>query len=478
MNKIQQFFKSDKAIESDIQYKGITKYMPLIVCGGFFLLTIFLFIFGPYDWHITNSKKLYIFLFSAFFSLVLGYMFASLQKRKVKETKYNVNNIILISFIFFIAIYICNTYSTTGKFYPDIIRGIFDSGTAYRISHSALSKFGIIVTYASIIISPIVAFLTPLFFLYFKSLSKCSRVLGIITLILNLTLGIAQGIINSYATFVFQTSLFLLLYLLSLPKKKIKSKIVLLVIIVTLLASFLGYYKVVMGNRLVADATAPVEDDSSVQTPSVKPDKEENSNNNNDSKHNVELFNGSAVFLTATVKDKYFLSFLPESVLGPTNHIISYITHGYKGLSLAMDEEFTTSYGLGFSDFFRHNFLKVIGKTNLEEKIYARTYMAKIENKGWSTGGVWSSFFIYPASDIGFPLTILLVFFIGIIFNIAWRDTLESKNIFAAVIFYNMCLMICFFSANNILFQGGGTFLTMVVSGLLWIYTRFKKENK
>jgi len=459
-------FITSNELKSSLKYKGIARYMPLIICGGFYLLTILLFIFGPYDWHISRPAPLYTFLFMTLFALIIGYITASFIKRKKIVKNYNVNKIIFLSFLIFIVLYVFNTYTSTGKFYPDIIRGIFDSGTAYRISHSSTSSLSTILTYINIILTPITSFLTPLFFIYYKSLSKRSKVLGIICLVLNLFLGIAQGVINSYATFVFQVCLYLVLYIFStIGNKKTKEKVFLFFIILLLLFSFLFYYKTVMSNRLIADATSGNE---------VIETTEETFDND---KIN-DMFNASATFEFSTLKENHLLSFLPDSISGSTNHIISYITHGYKGLSLAMDENFTSSYGLGFSDFFRHNILKLIGQSDQEGKLYERTYMYKIEDSGWRTGAIWSTFFIFPASDIGFAFTIVLVFIIGFIFNLSWRDALESKNIFAAVIFSNLCIMICFFCANNALFQNGGTFITMMVMTISWILTRKVKEGR
>ena len=39
---IIKFFQKDKQLDTEIKYDGIAKYMPLIICGGFFLATIIL----------------------------------------------------------------------------------------------------------------------------------------------------------------------------------------------------------------------------------------------------------------------------------------------------------------------------------------------------------------------------------------------------------------------------------------------------
>ncbi len=486
--KIINFFKKEQQIDVEIKYAGIAKYMPLIICGGFFFVSILLFAFGPFEWNITNALKLYSFLGLSLLSLIIGYILGVKIPRKKTNSNFDINHIIYISFILFIVVYFLNSYATTGDIFPNVIRGLFNSGEAYRTSHSITSNFSTYVIYLGILISPIISFITPLYFLYFKNLSLGSKTLGTLVIVLNLCSGIAQGVINSYATLAFQIIMFLLIYLFSNFKEKSnKKKLAVLILILSIGLSFLVYYKTVMGNRLIKDSESTIVESDSINKSDGKNDSQINNNtqtnnkeetiNNKKEEENISdsnMFNGSAEYIAQSkLKEKHIFSFLPDAIEGSANHLTSYITHGYKGLSLALDKDFTSSYGLGFSDFFRHNLLKVIGKTEMEEEIYQRTYMYKISQDGWVAGNVWTSFFVYPASDIGFSLTVVLIFAIGFIFSLSWRDTLESKNIFSAVLFMNLCMVICFFCANNVYFQNGGSFLTISSMFILWILSRF-----
>ena len=486
--KIFKFFNDEKKLKTEIEYKGIAKYMPLIVCGGFYLLTILLFAFGPFDWNISNSKDLYLFLSFSLIALIVGYILGATIKRKKKFLNVNVNHIMYLSFAIYIIMYILNCYITTGKLYPDIIRGLFDSGTAYRISHSTLSGLSTYVFYLSIVATPFTSFIMPFLFIYYKSLNLKSKIMGFTVIFLNLAIGIAQGVINSYAVLAFQVIMFLLIYLFSNIKNKSKIKICSIILSILLIGtSFLFYYKIVMSNRLIAD-TLPENNIVEKNNDKLSDNANKNEINNKKRKHSKNNYSeeeindmllSSAQYISQTsIKNNYFYSFLPNSIKDNINHIVSYVTHGYKGLSFALSKNFTSSYGLGFSDFFRHNFLKIIGKSNIENQIYQRTYMYKIMEDGWETGAVWSTFFIFPASDIGFVLTIILVMFIGFIFSLSWRDALESKNIFASVLFINLCMIICFFCANNVYFQNGGSFLTIFFMGICYIITRLKGKEE
>lgn len=474
--KIINFFRSDVETTTSLEYKGITKFVPLIICGSFYLITILLFIFGPFDWNISNKFDLYSFLFLTVIFLCLGYYVGTKLKYKKNNFRLNLNHVMYVCFGIYLINFVLTCYATTGKFYPDIIRGLFDSGNAYRISHSSLGSLEVVLYYIGIITSPIISFIIPILFIFGKNLNKVSKVFGIITVILNIFLGVAQGIINSYAVYIFQICLFIFIYFFSNFKKiSLKKKVGMFFASILLFLSFFGYYRIVMQNRLLRDTV--VEPDNTVVV-----DVDNNDDNNNpDNNEKEEAINSnvddilsvsSEYIAQSKIKDKYFYSFLPESMKSGLNHFVSYLTHGYKGLSFAMKKDFTSSYGLGFSDFFRHNFLKLIGKSSEEEKIYKRTYMHKILADGWETGAVWSTFFIFPASDIGFPLTVLLIFFIGMLFSVLWRDSIESKNVLAAILFVNLCMIICFFCANNGYLQNGSSFVTIVLIGILWIISR------
>lgn len=469
--KIMNYFKTEKKFQTNFEQNLFTKYLPLILCGGFYAMTIFLFVVGPYDWHISNPVQLYSFLILTMVVLFAGYYIGINTKNKGNGTRLDLNKIIYLSFAVFIILYLFTLYSTTGKFYPDIIMGLLDSGRAYRLSHAPLSNFGKIIYYISILLSPVTVFLIPTTYLYFKSLNIYAKIFGISAIILTLCLGISQGIINTYANTVFLFSFVWIIYLFSTKNKKgIKHFLLGLFILVIVVSSFFLYYKTVMSNRLKADTEKPniMIKDHSKAGPSI----------NNTIQETEDIFNESAQFSIGTLKEKSIYSWLPDEVEGSLNHLTSYLTHGYKGLSLAMEEQFTSSYGLGFSDFFRHNFLKLTNQSDKEDYYYGRTYMGKIEKTGWVTGEVWSSFFIYPASDIGFIGTIILVFLIGFVFAKSWKDTIVSNNLFASMVFLQCCIIVCFFSANNLTFQMGGTFISTIVMMVLWNRSQINKKEK
>ncbi len=485
---ISHMKNTKKNVHTIFNFNGINKYIPIILSGGFFLCTILLFIFGPYDWHINNANEVYSFLIASFVFLIFGYCLAIKFSKIYSVSKYyDINKILSVCIVIYILIYIPTVYIRTGKLYPDIITGIFNSGYAYSIAHSSNST---LIEYLRIIFSPFIVIVTPLCFLYFKNLSKVNKILGIICTLLTLFLGISCGISKQFADFVIQVFIFSSLLFFSNNFKSAKKKLFLVLFLILVSVSFILYYKTIMTNRISTDIDA----NNKINNSEIVLSEEQKNNHINDNNINnssLEIIDNKkslaveenlnsekientmksySTFGYANLrKNNFIIDLLPSKLKTATLYLISYITHGYKGLSFAMSKDFTSAYGLGFSEFARHNVSRLFGK-DFEEKIYKRTYMSKIEENGWYTLDVWSSFFVYPASDIGFILTVVLMLFIGFAFGYSWKDTLITGNMYSAICSYNFIIMVFYLSANNQLFQTGESFVSSFIFFVIYIF--------
>ncbi|HEY5589185.1 MAG TPA: hypothetical protein VIK86_09565 [Candidatus Paceibacterota bacterium] len=493
---VNNYFVGNSTEKLMFEFKGIIKYIPLIICGGFFGFTVIIFAFGPLDWKINNEFELYSFLVSCIIALVFGYILA-IKKGKTpnNELNLNTNNILLMCSIVFLILYIPTVFSRTGKFYPDFLTGLYNAGKAYKISYEYTLNGSKVVEYLRIVFSPFLIMIVPLTLFFMPKLSKKVKIVGLFVMVCMLILGISQGINKISADFTSQIVLFFTLLLFSNYKKgfNIKFRLKILSTIILICALFFMYYSSTMVSRIEMDiskGTAPavvltptdqngsiINEKTEITTtipettidsnlnPDVKPETIDDSINNSVIKY--------ALFGYAVEKENYYLlSLLPNRIRSTALFLSSYVSHGYKGLSIAMSHKFTSSYGFGFSNFLTHNFLKIVGKENYESYIFKRTYVAKTSENGWVTGEVWSTFFVYPASDITFFGTVLVVFLIGYLFGLSWKDTLITKNIFAVVVFFNFCMMIFYFSANNQIFQSGETCVGFIVMIVLWFITR------
>ena len=463
IDKIKKFSVGNVNNNLLFQFTGIIKYIPLIVCGGFFLLTIFIFAFGPLDWSIENPYYLYGFLFFCCIALILGYLLA-IKKGKTETYKINldINKILIICASVYFIFYIPTLLTTTGKWYPDIVTGLMNSGIAYKLSAYYSLHSSHLVMYLRILFSPLMIMVIPITLLFWPKLSTTAKVMGVTTIILSFLLGISQGINKSCADITAQIVLVLMILFFSNNHKgsKIFYRLKIISLIILMCSLFFAYNITIMRNRITTDISLP--DDFEITT------KELNAS--------IDAY---STFGSAVINDQnIILKLIPDELESSVVYLLSYISHGYKGLSIALDQNFTSSYGLGFSDFFRRNISKLFDQPNFEDVVYSRTYMAKTTKLDWPVGLVWSTFFVYPASDISFYGTIALIFLIGYLFALSWKDALKTHNPFAIVAFNGFCMMIFYFSANNQMFQSGENFVGFSVVLLLWFISRLMLKRK
>ncbi len=481
MKKIFEFFKEDKKLSEVSLYTGIVRFIPLILTGTFFAVTIFLSAFGPMDWHIQNPVKLYSFLLVALVALCGGYLLSTFKFKPVnKIMNVNISKIVIICSIIYIALFFPLCKSLTGSWYPNVYLGVSNTGVAYQIA-KYYSEYGSkMVFYINILLSPFVFAIRPFTLFFWKRLSVVAKIFGVAVILLEISLGIAQGLNKQVADIVIQ--LVLILFIMIFANKKETKKqnaihaIKLLSLILVICLTFVLYYGNSMRNRVSMDK---IMFDNNIINEDIIDIKEleKLENQNNRVEEVDELITTNAKFNFATEKENTIWNIMPSKVKSIVNFLTSYFCHGYKGLSYAMEQEFTSSYGLGFSQFFRHNFCKLIGGEAFEKQVYSLTYMGKID-AFWPTGSNWSTFFIFPASDISFFGTILLVFLIGFLFGLAWKDAMSNGNPFALMSFFGFVTMTFYFSANNQMFQMGDTFIAFSFSIILWLITRIFWKKK
>lgn len=520
----------------ELFYEGRVPYIPLYIGAGFLTFSILSVRFGPLDWKISNPFDLYGFLFLSVVLLVLGYCFGTKYKFKnptggIIPTSIDVNLVQFVCGTVFLLIYFPTCYTLTGKWYPDIVRGIFSSGEAYRVTKYLNENTSQFVLYIRFILSPLLILIPGITVYYYQYLNMVSRILGVISIALSWFLGISQGISKNTADLAILLFMYYLIVLLantSTKRQKIKS----FLLLITIILVFAGLYFVLMKNRVTADvldtdkikqvqslepipskSLAPTIESGSTESvvitfpsssmvekstsskykldlaterttsPPEKSSIPDKSEIIKDEKEiDVNLINNEtlkyATFGVADIKaDHFLLTLAPDAVQPQIVLLFGYLTHGYKGLSYALDKEFTSSYGLGFSDFIRHNILRIVGLSKYEDDVFKRTYMSKIESNNWPAGLYWSTFFVYPASDFSFWGVLLLMFFVGLLFSLSWKDSVENKNPFSITVFVSLCTLILYIPANNQLFLGGESTIGFIGCLLLWFLSHSRFPN-
>lgn len=447
-----------------LRFEGLTRLIPLLVCGGFVIGTVVLLVLGPLDWHLQGPVRVFTFLAAALAMLVGGYLWATLRRSRAevaglaerRRAPLSASTLVVIGAIIYLVLYPPTVHTTTGSWLPNVWQGLTDSGTAYANNKYYNENGNQIALYLRMLVAPITILILPLTLYFWPRLSSVARFLGVVCVVASVALTIAQGINRGVAELAANIILFLALTVAAtLTRKQYGKALKGAIGIVLVGALFASYYSITINNRIAADAERDGRSDE-------KTSKKE---------QDAELELVARVSTATKRSDSIYYAIVPDSVESVGVVFNSYVTHGYKGLDLAMQEPFKPTWGLGFSEFGRHNVLRLIGQADREEDVVDRTYAGQID-AAWPVGQLWGTFFIHPASDIGFPGTAVLIGLIGFLFGLSWRDTLVRRDPLACGVFFHLCILVMYIPANNQLFQGGELTIGFTVLTAVWLWRR------
>jgi hypothetical protein len=184
------------------------------------------------------------------------------------------------------------------------------------------------------------------------------------------------------------------------------------------------------------------------------------------SRVSTELYDSTAGI--SANRENIGMEFLPGVLQGAYASFASYLTQGYYGLSLAMEEPFVWTYGLGNSYYFTGLSRRFLGPTTISDM----TYAARIEKYGWSRFIRWSSLYAWLACDVTFPGVLLLIFLLGWVLARVWLDVLRQDNPFAIVLFPLLIIALYYAPANNQVLGLSRTAIPFCTFLLLWAIFR------
>ncbi|MEZ4733812.1 MAG: hypothetical protein R3E79_42495 [Caldilineaceae bacterium] len=191
-------------------------------------------------------------------------------------------------------------------------------------------------------------------------------------------------------------------------------------------------------------------------------------------KGNIDRTNGGMFYLepsgVAADENHLLLRRLPHTVKAGIIGLSSYITQGYYGLSLSLQQPFIPAFGVGNSFFLYRNAARILSVPQIE----LIPYPTRLEQYGWNAYTNWSSIYPWIASDVSFSGTIIVVFLIGYFYARSWLETVYTLNPVAVVLYAQFSIMLFYFSANNQILQTGeGLFSFICIFGI-WAITRRK----
>jgi len=422
----------------------INVYLPLIVAQSYLLFTVLLFFFGPWPWPIVNVEKVLLFLLCCQSMFAFGYYIAIRTKKvkKLKETL-NVKKIIKICLQISILTLIPLFYIRTGIILLDIntvlmeiYNGIINPGEQYikKILSYQKESSNVVLIVITLISAPFTWMILPLSLYYWNSLSLSYKIAIFFVISVNtlswIAIGTNKGLFDLIIVYL---SILLIQHVYSVNKKR--KTMFKYIFLLTVLIIVISYFTIAIESRMGGI-------NKSIDNPEISVDEE-----------------------------RILYRVTPEVFKGSLISLGSYLTQGYYGLSLSLEEPYTPTLGLGNSIFI---------SSFLEEKLkidyfIKNSYPSKIEKHGWDRLVNWHTFYVWFASDITFFGLPLLMFILGYFLSVIWKDILINENPYAISIFSLLLMLIFYIPANNQVFSFPHSFFTFYSMTFLWLFNnKFK----
>ncbi len=416
------------------------RFLPLQLGLAYLIFTILVFFFGPFDWPINNIDILLIFILATLVAFSVGYLlgcYARSPGRPMIQWRrfYRLGAVLSIALLF------PSTYAYTGKWPWEVMGVLGNQGMAYHEMLKALevNESGIrnYVALGRAMAAPFIYCVIPFAILNWRSLCF----VDVLFLV---------GHIGALLLFSFmrgtdrETGELLVVLLASLLilggqattrsgrfpfsiGKVLASSLFLLVVLFFTIGIFIERKESRMGGGeefCIAEGVV-----CSQRTPTRDP----------------------------------FINKLSFSV----EMLSAYLAQGYYGLSLALNEEFTSTLGLGHSSFLISNYSKAV-----DEGLYERSFLHKTGQAGWSEKSQWSTMFTWIANDVGFPMVPLIIAVLGFLWGNSWKSAVINRNASGALVFVFLSLSVLYMPANNQLAQSLDSYFAFLFWLVLWVGQR------
>jgi len=404
--------------------------VPIVILMIWLLSTVFLFEFGPYIYPVENKNLLYFYLVGVNLSLFMGYikgakvrMLDHIRQYKVKE--------ILNFFMLGSALYLLFNLPSFIQSIPNIFSVIHGNVSTvrnvYLMTEAQWKDYAFIFLY----------FFNNTFLIltiyYWESTSSFVHRFFIIDFILNFLFSVAiAGRSGAFGALVLITFSFIAAYFSGNLKKRGRK---FLFVSLLLFAFFLFYL------NFISSARIPI---GAFETQAPLP---------------VGKLN----------EDIILFRVIPEFMYPLVFSGIQYISHGYYGLSLCLEKPFIgIAFGAGQSMFLTRNFARFF---NFD--ISYLSYPFRLLDFPYV------DITAYPgiASDVTFIGSIFVIYILGYLLALSWKDVYIKHNPFAVVAFVTLSTTIIFLPMHSMIQDGPG-FVNFFMVLIVWWFTRTRLVHK
>lgn len=386
------------------QYKIL--YFPIKLLLAFLIFSELLFFLGPRDYGINNSNMLGAYLLILNVSLWGGYKFG-IRKFRVKAKKklfLKIEAILLISFVLML-ISLSSMLSARGlsliNLFPYIFYSIQNPGDAYYAETDVLETSPIILMLSFIVSSSI-----PLGVYNWNNLNRKYKLLLTILIFLKISSWICIGSRKG----IFDVLLIIFVAYIARNQSIIINKgkrrklifwgtLSLTLFIIYFIISNIARYKFSLAGEYIL---------------------------------NINSFR------------PFYQNHVPEWILIILDNITGYLCQGYYALAVCLEMGVIMPSPMG-SSWFTIAIAKKLGYDPVPG-----TYMRLLENTtDIDMSGNWHTMYVWLANDVTFIGVPVVIFIVGLIFGIAWKDVVLGKNIAAVPILSLITVMVFYFFANN-----------------------------
>lgn len=481
---------------NDTPQKGAL-LLPIRLTIFYLLFSLFVYIVCPFEWDAPKPVLFYSLLIFYMAAVWLGYHVGiSRKSNRAFElspamTDKLIRTVSLLT-AFSCILYVINIFRNYGFATFDFVGlwkqmwiGIQNPGLGYMMHAervlSSMQGSDVVGGYTFTLISYIWSFIelpaVILSLLYFSKLKPCAKISTVLyialTLVFYLSIGTNIRVFHVYLLIELPAIIAVLsqYYHKQLTRKNVCRFIISMVLGLLLMACYFTWMIVSRGgiNRYEDPSynVGGVSIDIGTPEPDVHPnppaDDPENNPANDPENNPVEPPEPSETTPAAPslsikvppILMKFWLSFS------------SYLTQGYHGMSLALTEPWTPMFGFGNS-MFVVNFV-----TEHVYDIDQYTYQVKVERDyGWDSDIQWASMYSWLANDVSFYGVILVMFLIGFLLALIYKDAITTNNPFAKAGIFYFILMLLFIPCNNQLAQNAYTLFSFVFVMFSWILSR------
>lgn len=419
--------------------KKMKKNKSLIIATSYILFTYILFWSNLWKWPVDNWLITTLFMSLFLIAFVTGGVFGNYSRIGVIENReIFLKKLYIFSLSVTTLLIIPTIYSRAGYLEFNILKLMSNQGEVYtKFSVNRTTKTIKEIEFLRIIFSFVLFYYIPYFIINFKKINIIEKITSVFNIILSAYISFLRGTDRE----IFEMGFYIFVFYMASnvrenKKLNIKKKILIIISIIFLIGAFIERRDSRYSGNYVW---------------------------NNPIDKNI-LFD----------KENIILGGMSDKMKFGISQIVSYGSQGYYGLSLALKEDFKSSYGLGHTPVY----FGILKGNLMMEELYKDTYIYRIKKYNWDDKVCWSSLYTWIANDISFFGVIVFMFAIGFLFQMTWREYLLKNSLFSIILFSQIGYLILFIPANNQLGIMPESISKIFFSFVFWFLSKYKLRRK